>query len=146
MKRFWNKVVKRTNGCWEWTASIAWNGYGRFKYAGKMALAHRVSYILKYGPVPDGMMVCHTCDNRKCVNPDHLFLGSHQDNMDDMVTKGRGATKDQTRAKNGNAKLSENDVMTIKGRLEQGDKNTHIAKDFGVHHSTISAIKRSVSW
>lgn len=94
--RFWEKVDKKTdNDCWEWKAYKISNKpgreYGYFDFGGGVdGLAHRFSYILHYGEIPDGMEVCHRCDNPKCVNPKHLFLGSHQDNMDDMMKKNRG--------------------------------------------------------
>lgn len=89
-ERFWAKVVK-TEGCWKWTAKRDRNGYGRFSPNGQYSqtVAHRFSWELHNGPIPEGMLVCHHCDNPECTNPSHLFLGTPQDNMDDKVRKGR---------------------------------------------------------
>lgn len=87
-ERFWEKVDK-TGECWPWTACIERNGYGSFHVGGRRKWAHRVSYELNVGPIPSGEYVLHSCDNRRCVNPAHLRVGTHADNMRDMVDRGR---------------------------------------------------------
>lgn len=87
-QRFWPKVEK-TDSCWIWKAARRPDNYGQFKFRGQMMNANRVSWILHNGEIPDGLLVCHRCDNPPCINPDHLFLGSHQDNRTDAVKKGR---------------------------------------------------------
>ena len=91
--RLINKVSIDENGCWNWKGGLSGCGYGYITFEGKKQGAHRVSYKLFNGPIPKNMLVLHKCDNRACINPDHLFLGTHQDNMDDMWEKGRGPVR-----------------------------------------------------
>jgi hypothetical protein len=86
--RFWAKVNK-TNGCWPWTASCNSEGYGKFWNGKKLVLATRWLWESMHGQIPPRLLVCHTCDNPLCVRPDHLFLGTHQDNSQDSIAKGR---------------------------------------------------------
>ncbi len=91
-ERFW-RYVQKTDGCWLWTASLSGkpgNAYGSLHNEGKMEKAHRISWTIHNGKIPEGIFVLHKCDNPVCINPSHLFLGTQFDNMRDMVSKGRG--------------------------------------------------------
>ena len=91
LERFETKFTKHENGCWLWTAARRTTGYGVFSFNGKPVTASRVSYILYHGVDPGDLFVCHTCDNPSCVNPEHLFLGTNLDNVNDRIAKGRPA-------------------------------------------------------
>jgi hypothetical protein len=135
--RFWSKVRKLPgpNACWEWQgALIPETGYGQFKLGGKPVATHRYAYETRVGPIPPGLLVCHSCDNRKCVRPDHLFLGTYEDNMRDMAEKGRAR-----------AKLSEDDVREIR-KLGQVMSPSAIAKRYGVAQSTIRFVLDGRTW
>ena len=144
MQRFYNKVNKDgPNGCWEWAAYRNHDDYGGFWLDGEMKRAHRTSWMLEHGSIPDGLHVLHHCDNRKCVNPDHLWLGTHADNMRDMAEKGRAASNPQPGETNGRAKLTEADIPAI--RADNRFLRV-IAAEYGVSPKQISRIKRRERW
>ena len=136
-ERFLTKVLVRDNGCHEWTGCLMPNGYGQFHKDGKTAYAHRIAYELAYGPTD--LHVLHKCDNRKCVNPEHLFSGTFEENMADMVSKNRQAHGD----KNGRRKLSSDEVRAI--RSEIGSQR-EIAVKYGVTTSLVSMIRSGRIW
>lgn len=136
-----HSMPEPNSGCWLWTASYNRVGYGAIKVAGGMTVAHRASWEAHNGSVPSGLLVLHRCDNRACCNPGHLFLGTQQDNMDDMRHKGRSPARQGER--NGRAKLTAVQVDEI--RLASGS-NTEIARRYGVAHQMISRIRRGEAW
>lgn len=150
-ERFWPRVNIPVlpqgeflpDDCWEWQGGIARKtGYGRVWHNGETRLAHRVSYELAYGPIPDGTLVCHHCDNPPCVRPDHLFAGSHQDNHDDRGAKGHTARGENI----AQHILIAPQVVEIKRRLNSGESHTAIAEDFPVSRTTVSYIAQGIRW
>jgi hypothetical protein len=138
--RFFSKVsVGRQDRCWEWKGAFVTDGYGTFHVLGKHYLAHRFSYMLANQEIDSDVIVRHKCDNRWCVNPYHLESGTHADNMSDRTMRGRTPKG----SRNGNAKLTEEDVRKI--RLDNRP-NPRIAADFGVSTDTVSHVKRRKSW
>jgi Autographiviridae endonuclease len=135
-------VFGNPNGCWLWGGATGPQGYGLIKRKdGAQLRAHRVAYELVYGAIPPGVFVCHRCDNPGCVRPSHLFLGTHADNMADMVAKGRSPR--MLGALNGSARLREDDVEAIRRSDERyGD----IAARFGISASAVGLIKRRERW
>lgn len=129
--------------CWIWTKKDrVKGGYGRIRgNDGRNQLAHRVSFEMAYGPVPDGLSVCHQCDRPPCINPGHLFAASHQDNIKDMMKKGR---KNAAKGKaHGMAKLSEQQVQEIRHSTLS---SRELGRRFGVGHSHVLRIKNNQSW
>jgi hypothetical protein len=139
-ERFHFHVSPEPNsGCHLWTAATYPNGYGQVGVNGRMQLAHRVAWELANGPIPDGLFVCHRCDVRACVNPDHLFLGTRRQNVDDMLAKKRHVHG----AKHPCSKLSENVARAIKAAT---GKQLDIARAFGVQRSVVCRIKSGDRW
>lgn len=144
IERFNLKYRKDDSGCWIWTASVAGKGYGQIKLPGqrKQIYAHRLSYMIHKGEDPGKKHICHTCDNPRCVNPEHLFIGTSQDNHDDMKAKGRHTFGE----KSATVKLTEKQVEQIMDMLKANVPQTRIAKAFNVHQTTISKIHRKERW
>ena len=174
-ERFFSFVDKSggDDSCWLWTGAKFRRGYGQFKVEPYNVKAHRWSYAHFIGEIPEGMFVCHRCDNPSCVNPTHLFIGDHKDNMRDMKVKGRAASGDRhwhslypeknpTGIRNGrytkpdafpcgtemkNSKLTEEAVLEIRRRYAAGGViQRELAKEYGVHRSAIGQVVRNEKW
>lgn len=136
LKKHYEKFVIKKDGCWDWSGCKV-NGYGHFGHRGKIMRAHRASWILHKGNIPVDMFVLHTCDNRSCSNPEHLFLGSHTDNMRDMASKLRTKIR---------CKLTPDQVREIKKLLSMGVTSVHLAKQYNVSDVAIHNIKHKLTW
>lgn len=172
VRRFWPQVNK-TETCWLWTGSVyGSNSYGQMWTGEKAIGAHRLSWEIHHGTIPAGQLVLHRCDTPTCVNPAHLVLGTHRDNMADMVRKGRACSGDAhwqrthpekrpigtrngthtrpDRVARGNAiataKLDDDKVRAIRELAEEGFTQSSIAARFGVQQSSVSAIVRGATW
>lgn len=158
-----NRKYKKTKGCWNWIAAIDSGGYGMFRASGISRRAHRLMWIIKNGPIKDGLLVCHKCDNRRCVNPKHLFLGTCKENIQDMWRKGRASfanratglrngkyTKPEKTPRgeqNGLAKLTTSDVLAIRAVYKPGFISMYdLAKRYGVDPGNINCILKRKTW
>ena len=160
MDRFWSKVkVTGPNDCWEWQASLEENGYGKFGVPGGWDRAHRVAWRLCRGPIPRKKCVLHTCDNRICVNPGHLYLGTKKNNAEDREARGRGNHATGLRhgrhthpgqtagSRNGRAKLTEKDVAELLRRhFKQGRKKADLARDYDLSKTAVGQIVSGKLW
>lgn len=142
LARFWAKVEK-SDGCWLWRGARTGKGYGNVKRNGRWYGAHKYAYELEHGPVPDGMELCHHCDTPACVRPSHLFVGTHIDNVRDMMAKGRHSHGERTPA----AKLSEADVLDIRRLYATREmRSGEIAARYGVHYQHVWMIVTGRLW
>ena len=171
--RFTSKLAM-TDTCWLWTAALGRTGYARFWLGVKTHYAHRISWLLFRGSIPEGMLVCHTCDVRHCVNPDHLFLGTHKDNAQDAIQKGRKVisrgNKHGSRTmpwrvargerhssktkphrvcrgeRHGNSKLTDDAVIEIRAERATGTPKVVLAERFQVSVNTIEYVEGYKTW
>lgn len=158
VRRFTSKFIQKgEDECWNWTGNIT-GGYGQFKYSGKAIPAHRFAYRVYRGEIPEGLWVLHDCDNPICVNPNHLFLGTAQDNTNDMVSKGRArfncsegpGEKACKGEEHGMARLSEDQVKEIRRRYKRISYHStnarQLAVEFGVTQNQITRIVKGERW
>lgn len=156
VERFWSKVVISSDGCWEWKRALSATGYGVFKIGGVQYFASRVAAVWSGIVLLDDQIVCHHCDNSKCVRPTHLFIGSHADNANDRNSKGRqarGARLSEatrfTRAKGervNTSKLTAVDVLSIRGDWASGESCSSLARKYSVAHQSIQKIVDGKNW
>lgn len=139
---FWGGVEKRSrNSCWLWKRAISSHGYGTLSVNRRPFGAHRMAWILSKGPIPDGLMVCHRCDNPPCCNPKHLFIGTHLDNMADRQVKGKYLTRLTGHPR---AKLKGSALKRFALRIRNGELPCHIASEFGIHCATACRVAKSL--
>jgi hypothetical protein len=143
-KRIKRNIEIDENGCWIWQKGTTEDGYGQISVGGKKRRAHCLAYEEWIGDIPKGKEVCHTCDVRNCCNPKHLFIGTHKENVQDMVKKGRrSSTKG---GNNPNSQLTESIVIRIVDMLISDVPDVEVAEEFGVSRTSISKIRRGVNW
>lgn len=157
IQNFWNKVDK-SGDCWVWNGGLQSGGYGHFWCKGKDFIAHRFAWQISFGDIPKGLCVCHKCDNRKCVNPEHLWLGTPHDNTQDMLQKGRAATGEKHHShlhpenvrrgeKAFKAKLTADIVREIRTLYATGNySKSELGRKFGVGHKSIECLINFKSW
>jgi hypothetical protein len=170
MGRFLGRIHYHKSGCWEWTGTLSAGRYGSFKVNGKQVKAHRWIYEQMRGPIQEGMVVCHSCDNAKCVNPNHLWIGTQNDNIQDCINKGRAyhpkgfkktkgilygdmnpsRTHPESRPRGENvntSKINEDDVRTIRLLYSTKQLNqVQLSAKYSISQPNISAIILRKTW
>jgi len=140
--KFWAMVaVSSSDACWVWVGRRDKYGYGVFSVNGKQVGAHRVSWSLANGEIQDGMHILHRCNNPSCVNPSHLYAGTHRQNMDDMIAAGS-----KKGVKNGQAKLTDKDVVAIRKKCAAGSTMAEMSREYGMSFMAISNLVHMRSW
>lgn len=137
--------TQNENGCWIWNGARGSEGYPELRREGKVFRMHREFYAIHKGEIPRGVFVCHTCDVRNCVNPDHLFIGTPKENTHDMISKGRNVPP-RSGERHNHAKLTECKVLEVIGLAKEGCSYRSIARKFGMHHTTISDLINGKNW
>lgn len=143
-ERFWERV-DTSGDCWLWTGTGRGNGYGGLSVNGKNRSAHRIAWELTNGAIPDGLFVCHRCDNPACVRPEHLFLGTPRANIQDMMAKGRARFGDAPPGK-GRATLTPESVREVRRLATQGQSQRALARRYGVRSSAIYKLLHGITW
>lgn len=138
--------INKTDRCWLWTGNINEIGYGHFTLDRKMWTAHRFFFQLHKGPIPKGLCVCHTCDVRSCINPDHLYAGTKADNSGDAWRRGRGVSPFIAGEKHCRAKLTQKQVLDIRHSYAGGIRIAELFKKYGTSEANISQIVHRKSW